>query len=214
MSAITKAIIIPGNGCGFSLKDCMWYPWLQRRLKEVGVETDLRAFPDHLYAREHIWKAFAVDNLGLDESTIVIGHSSGAACALRLMEEHAFPMCVLVSAYNTDLGDDLERGSGYFSRPFNYHKMRRNVGTIVQFHSQSDHLVPVAIGRDVAKKLGSVYVETEDDGHFQDDDYDDLMLPVLLQHIESANSKARRALADDAGEESTEKGAHANQAAE
>lgn len=182
----TKAIIIPGNGCGDCLDDCMWYPWAAEKLQSFGVNVTLTGFPDHLYAHEAIWKEFAVETLGLDESTVVIGHSSGAACALRLMEEHRMYGCLLVSAYDNDLGDDLERESGYFSREFDYDAMIRNVnGCIVQCHSATDHLVPVAVGRRVAEGLRKAavrneskekfrYIETSDDGHFQDEDYSDV----------------------------------------
>eukprot|EP00759_Apiculatamorpha_spiralis_P018130 PhF_6_TR24456/c0_g1_i1/m.33816/K07002/K07002; uncharacterized protein len=179
----TKAIFLPGNGCDEDepLDDVMWYGWLAERLRQepFNLQVQTPGFPDPLYAREHIWKDFAVKQLGLDENTIMIGHSSGAACALRLMEEHKTAGCVLVSAYNDDLGDDLERGSGYFSRPFDYDAMRRNTPWIIQFHSVSDHLVPVRIGRDVAEKLKpSEYVETEKDGHFQRSAY-----PIMVKAI-------------------------------
>lgn len=182
-----KAILIPGNGCDggrHALDGCMWYPWLAGRLRARGVACELSGFPDPLYAREAIWKEFCVGQLGLDASTLVIGHSSGAACALRLMEEHAVAGCVLVSAYNNDLGDRLERGSGYFSRPFDYAAMRRNAQAIVQFHSRSDHLVPVAVGRDVAAQLRpDCYVETASDGHFQEDEYEAVMWPAIERAI-------------------------------
>jgi predicted alpha/beta hydrolase family esterase len=188
-SILMKAIIVPGNGCGDSpkaLDRCMWYPWLAKKLREHGVEVVLSGFPDSLRARERIWKPFVLEQLGgLGPDCIVIGHSSGAACALRLMEEHSFHACILVSAYNSDLGDDLERGSGYFSRPFDWERMRTNVPRILQFHSVSDHLVPIAVGRDVAQMLQPTeYVETEDDGHFQDDSYDEVMWPAIAKLLQ------------------------------
>jgi predicted alpha/beta hydrolase family esterase len=183
---IDHAVLIPGNGCGKDLSDCMWYPWMARKLTESGVSIDLRGFPDHLYAHEDIWKKFVVEKLQLTPATIVIGHSSGAACALRLMEEHNFAACVLVSAYDTDLGDDLERESGYFTRPFNYALMKSNVRKIVQFHSTSDHLVPVAVARRVSNGLRpeAEYIETEDDYHFQDCEYEELMWPRIKAFLE------------------------------
>uniref|UniRef100_A0A0G4HTU0 Uncharacterized protein n=1 Tax=Chromera velia CCMP2878 TaxID=1169474 RepID=A0A0G4HTU0_9ALVE len=176
MEKPTKAIIIPGNGCGDDLSDCMWYPWLAQKFKSEGIECDLRGFPDPLYARESIWKPFAVETLGLDERTILVGHSSGAACSLRLVEEHKVAGCVLVSAYHDDLGDEIEAGSGYFNRPFEWEKMRFNAGWIIQFHSKDDHLVPVGVAREVASLLKpSEYVEQTEDGHFQDDEYEECM---------------------------------------
>ena len=188
---IDHAVLIPGNGCGSDLSVCMWYPWLALKLRqELGISITLRGFPDHLYAHESIWKEFVVRELGLTRTTLVIGHSSGAACALRLMEEHQFGACLLVSAYDNDLGDDLERESGYFNRPFDYGRMRDNVKRIVQLHSASDHLVPVAVARRVAKnifrtkkELEANYVETEDDGHFQADEYSDLLWPLVTSRL-------------------------------
>lgn len=193
---IDHAVLIPGNGCGDELDDCMWYPWLAHKLLHRGVTISLRGFPDHLFAHEDIWKAFVVDELKLTSQTLVIGHSSGAACSLRLMEEHTFAACVLVSAYDDDMGDDLERESGYFSRSFDYSRMTQHVKFVLQFHSQSDHLVPVAIARRVATGLrkaaktaateeatgGCVveYIETADDGHFQDDSYEHIIWKGLV----------------------------------
>eukprot|EP00760_Papus_ankaliazontas_P000939 PhM_4_TR10322/c0_g1_i1/m.20021/K07002/K07002; uncharacterized protein len=188
-----KAIIIPGNGCDANtLDDCMWYPYVARMLSGHGINIELRAFPDPLYAHENIWKSFAVDTLGLDDTTVIIGHSSGAACALRLMEEHNIYGCVLVSAYNSDLGDSLERESGYFTRPFDYDKMLRNVKKfVVQFHSRTDHLVPLSVGREVAEGFTCAkdrvqeggatyeYFETPDDGHFQEDEYPEFVKAIL-----------------------------------
>jgi predicted alpha/beta hydrolase family esterase len=158
----------------------MWYGWIAKRLREFGVEISLRGFPDPLDAHEHVWSAFVEKELALRHTTLVIGHSSGAACALRLMEKHRFAGCVLVSAYDDDLGDELERESGYFNRPFNFHAMRENVPCIVQIHSASDHLVPVSVARGLAHRLESaggeprsfLYIETAEDGHFQDYRYD------------------------------------------
>lgn len=42
-------------------------------------------------------------------------------CMCRLMEGCKFLGCVLVSAYHSDMGDALERESGYFNRPFNWY---------------------------------------------------------------------------------------------
>jgi hypothetical protein len=49
----------------------------------MGIGCLLVNFPDPYYAREIYWKPFVVETLGADEDTILIGHSSGAACAMR-----------------------------------------------------------------------------------------------------------------------------------
>ena len=76
--------------------------------------------------KQEIWTKFIEQELKINEKTIIIGHSSGAACAMRVIEKRKVGGCVLVSGYDSDLGDDVERGSGYFSREFDYGKMREN----------------------------------------------------------------------------------------
>lgn len=46
---------------------------------------------------------------------------------------------VLVSAYTSDLGDSLEAASGYFSRPWQWDKIKQNSGFIVQVGTSTAH---------------------------------------------------------------------------
>lgn len=98
--------------------------------------------PDPLYARESIWLRFMEKELGCDEQTVIVGHSSGvcpacaafslqpihqhtdrntyltlcyvvgAAAAMRFAETRKVGALVLVSAYTTDQGDSTEAASG------------------------------------------------------------------------------------------------------
>jgi len=107
---VVKVVLAPGNGDG-DITDSMWYPWIMAEVKKnfPSVETVLRNFPDPLYARETNWLPFMEKKLLCDHDTIVIGHSSGAAAAMRYAETHQLKGIVLVSAYHSDLGDSLER---------------------------------------------------------------------------------------------------------
>ena len=105
----------------------------------------------------------------------MVGHSSGACLAMRLLEElgagkeSALAGVILVAAAHTDLGDPEERRSGYFNRPWDYESMKRGADRIHQFHSSDDHLIPVAEGRHIAKHMkGENFQFTELDGksHF------------------------------------------------
>ena len=48
------------------------------------MEVILENFPDPFLAREIYWIPFIEKDLQCDDQTILIGHSSGAVCALRL----------------------------------------------------------------------------------------------------------------------------------
>jgi predicted alpha/beta hydrolase family esterase len=62
---------------------------------------------------------------------------------------------VLVSAYDSDLGDSLEASSGYFNRPWQWQKIKDHSGFIVQFASTDDPFLPWEAQQVVADNLGA-----------------------------------------------------------
>ena len=78
-----KAILIPGNGG--STPNEGWKPYLERELPKLGIEVVNKQFPDAVLARAEYWLPF-IKELGADENTILIGHSSGAVAAMRYVE--------------------------------------------------------------------------------------------------------------------------------
>lgn len=65
-------------------------------------------------------------------------------------------MCAGAAAlHHSDLGDELEAGSGYFSRPWNWQAIKDNAGFIVQFGSTDDPFLPWSEQQLVADGLGA-----------------------------------------------------------
>jgi serine hydrolase len=107
-----KAILIHGNG-GCTAGD-IWLPWLERELTDLGLDVINHTFPDNIKARATFWLPH-LEELGADEHTILIGHSSGAVAAMRYAETHRLLGSVLVGVCHTDLGDSFEAASGYYA---------------------------------------------------------------------------------------------------
>ena len=173
MASATKprVVLVPGNGMDGDLDDlrsCNYYGWAEREFVRRGFEVRLSPMPDPLYAKESLWVPFIKDTLGADEGAVLIGHSSGAAAALRVAEKQRLRGLVLVAAYDSDLGDELERASGYFSRPFDWAAVGRNCGFVVQFAGARDGLVPIDVQRRVGAALGDAcdYRELPRRDHF------------------------------------------------
>lgn len=149
-----------------------WYSWFASEMrKKPGLEVVMKDFPDPNRCRESIWIPFIKNEIGLDEQTILVGHSSGAACAMRLLENHDVKLrgAILVAAAHTDLGDEGERLSEYFNRPWNWDKMKLGADFIHCFHGNDDHLIPVKEARYIAEKMrGKNFQYTEMSGvsHF------------------------------------------------
>jgi predicted alpha/beta hydrolase family esterase len=161
----TKVILIHGNG-GSTSGD-IWLPWLERALTAVGVPVINRTFPDNVRARAQYWLPFLAE-LGADENTILVGHSSGAVAALRYAEAHRVLGSVLVGVCHTDLGDSGEAASGYFREPWNWQAIRENQQWVAMYNSTDDPHIPIREARFVASQLRCSYFESTDRGHFVD----------------------------------------------
>ncbi|XP_033115894.1 serine hydrolase RBBP9-like [Anneissia japonica] len=180
---MVKIAIIPGNGCG-EVEHCNWYAWAKDRLNEVkDVECLLQQMPDPVGAKESIWLPFMQDVLKCDQSTIIIGHSSGAVAAMRYAETHTVLGIILVSAYVTDIGDENERASGYFSRPWEWEKVKNNTKFIVQFGSEDDPFLPWESEQmQVVKGLNPELHRYQDKGHFMTTTFPEL-IHVVKKHL-------------------------------
>jgi uncharacterized protein len=174
----TKAILIHGNGGGNS-NDC-WLPYVERELSSLGLEVINRSFPDAVKARSDYWLPF-ITELGADENTILIGHSSGAVAAMRYAEVHRLLGSLLVAACYTDLGEASERVSGYYDAPWDWPAIKAHQQWIVQYASPDDPYIPIAEARFIQKQLSTKYFELPHRGHFQDLSFPELVKAVRKQ---------------------------------
>ena len=112
-STSMRIVICPGMGCDASSN---WYRWFAGEMekRKYVSEIILRNFPDQPKCRESIWIPFLKNQVGLDADTVVVGHSTGAACAMRMLEDKEIDKVrgvILVAAAYTDLGDEWEAAS-------------------------------------------------------------------------------------------------------
>ncbi|BFZ64029.1 hypothetical protein YB2330_005167 [Saitoella coloradoensis] len=193
-----KAIIIPGIGCD-DIRDANWYRYIHDELEKTGLfprGVVLRDFPDPFGAKESVWLPFIKSDIGVDEDTVLIGHSSGASAAMRLTETTKVCGSLLVSAALTDQDDPTERESGYFNRPFDYAAISaNNTKLLLQLSGSDDHLVPCAEQREVAnglfggeKTATRGYMEMEGKGHFLTEECPEVV-EVLVKALEELRSK-------------------------
>ena len=120
----------------------------------------------------------------LDETSVIVGHSSGAVAAMRYAEQYKIRVIVIVSSYTSHLGDETEKASGYFDEPWNWEKIREHCGFIVQFGSTDDPLVPWSEQEEVAKELKSDLKQFSDRGHFMNTTFPEL-IKVVEQCLKS-----------------------------
>ena len=191
---MVRAIILPGNGCsGPSIRTSNFYGTLATSLEKSNLFSTVIAspLPDPNRARRSIWLPHIKDVIGVDEETVIIGHSSGAEATLRLIETEKVLGVVLVSACNTDLGDAGERESGWYppsGGPWQWQNMKQNTQWIIQFHSTDDPFIDISEARHVHKMLGgdsenNQYYEFKDRSHFFDTSDSDVIFEKIVDKV-------------------------------
>ena len=158
-----KAIIIPGNDD--TLITSNWYQYVKNELEKLGLEVIAENMPDSKLARKEIWIPFIKEKISTDNA-ILIGHSSGAVAILKFLEENKCRLAIIVGAYHTDLGDELEKKSGYFDEPWKWNQIKENAKKIVIFASRDDPYIPIEQARFIKAKVDAEYHEYKDEGHF------------------------------------------------
>ncbi|KAG8466148.1 hypothetical protein KFE25_001904 [Diacronema lutheri] len=185
-----RVAVLPGNGC-VEVRRSNWYGWLARELTAAGIEVALVDMPDPHGASERLWIETCRGALACDARTVVVGHSSGAVCAMRLAETTRLGGLCLVGAYHTDLGHESERAAGYFSRPWQWDAIRANVAPrpfgIVQFGAADDCFLPLEEQEHVATSLRADWRRMDGRSHFMDSTFTEL-LELLRERCSAAAS--------------------------
>ncbi|KAL9644344.1 hypothetical protein ABK040_005803 [Willaertia magna] len=189
-------MILPGNGCD-DILGSNWYADLKERIEELFKREEgrkctliVKDMPDPFVAREKIWIPFVEKQLEpfKDDSNVkivLIGHSSGAECAMRFIENHSYIYsCILVSACVTDMGIPNERKSGYYNREWNWKLMKENCKHVIQFASTDDPFIDYESEQKVVHDnlLTKLYL-FEDKGHFLTFTADDFLLKAVQEIV-------------------------------
>jgi predicted alpha/beta hydrolase family esterase len=160
-----KIIIVHGNGG--TTKDHCWYQDLANDFKDsTDLDVVLETMPDNMLARSEIWLPFIKNEAGADEQSIIVGHSSGGAAAMRFAESNKIFGSVLVAAHFSDFGNQNEAASGYFNQPWDWEKIKSNQNWIIQYASENDPYINIEHAREIHANLNTCYYEREFEGHF------------------------------------------------
>jgi predicted alpha/beta hydrolase family esterase len=156
-----------------------WTPWFKEKLEQKSFQTSFVTFPDPKIARSKFWLPFLEDELHAGPSDVLVGWSSGAVAAMRYAELHKIRGSVLISPSYTDLGDNLEKQSGYFDHPWDWDAIARNQEKICMIFGDDDPYIPQAEFAFIADKLSAITIEVNKGKHFIEIDE----FPELLKYV-------------------------------
>jgi uncharacterized protein len=159
-----KFIFIHGNQS--TTWEVSFVPWLKKELEKLNLETVFVTFPDPIVARSKYWLPFLKQELKAGENDVLIGWSSGAVAAMRYAEVNKIKGSILISPSYTDLGDELEKKSGYFNKSWDWEKIKQNQEKIALIYGDNDPYIPQAEFEFISSKLKSTVIKIKNGKHF------------------------------------------------
>jgi predicted alpha/beta hydrolase family esterase len=159
-----------------------WATWFKAELDKLGFETFFETMPDSIIARAEYWLPFLKDHVKTGEGDVLVGWSSGAVAAMRYAESNRIKGSILISPCYTDLGDDMEKQSGYYDKPWQWEKIKTNQQKIALIWGDDDPYIPQAEFDHIAKQLNPAQIKIKGGKHF----IERTDFPELLQYIKEA----------------------------
>jgi predicted alpha/beta hydrolase family esterase len=163
----TKVVIVHGT-LGHPREN--WFPWLASALRDLGHQVVVPTLPTPVGQSLTGWlRAFDRQVGALRSDSILVGHSLGAAFALRILERQREPIARtrLVSAFEGALG--LPQfdpwNASFFEEPFDWEQIKARAGQLTVYHGDDDPYVPLSKASAIADRLCSAVVVVSGGGH-------------------------------------------------
>jgi len=176
-----KFIIIHGS---YGNPEENWIPWLKSELEKLGHEVFVPKFPTPENQNLESWlRIFKDYEKCVDDDSILIGHSLGAAFILTILENHKAKAAFLVAGFTGLLGISFDNVNKTISdKKFNFQKIKENCRKFFIYSSDNDPYVPLDKGKELARNLESELKIVESAGHFNEKaGYK--QFPLLLEDI-------------------------------
>ena len=158
-----RAIIFHGTG---GAPGYCWYRWLGQQLTERGYEVEIPHLPGINVEPIGTFLPTVLSGHTIDEDTVLVGHSGGAALLLALLEQVQVkvPLAVLVAGYSTPPNDSEEP---VLQDEYDWVRIRSNVQDIYFLNSAQDpYGCDDRQGRALFDQLGGTQI-IRPEGHFE-----------------------------------------------
>src|SRR3989344_5336041 len=136
-----------------------WFPWLKKQLEGQGYEVAVPKMPTPLDQSLESWlRVFSNCEGKINEETVLIGHSLGAAFILNYLEKTGkkIKAAILVSGFHRLLGsqyDEINRT--FIAKEFNWEKIKSSCGRFFLFAGDNDEYISLEVSNELAKNLSA-----------------------------------------------------------
>ncbi|KKQ42466.1 MAG: hypothetical protein US60_C0017G0016 [Microgenomates group bacterium GW2011_GWC1_37_8] len=146
-----------------------WFQWLKKELEKKGYKVWVPKLPKPEKPRvsRNVKYIFNNKNWQFNSESILIGHSSGPATILGLLDELPDEIivnkCIFISAFTED---DWEPNVELFDYNYDFRKIKTKAKKFILIHSDNDPYVPLKQSKDLAVKLNGKLIMEKGQGHF------------------------------------------------
>ena len=162
-----------------------WFPWLKKELEREDIEVVIPHLPTKEPLKpEDWWEAFKEYESLINEDTIIVGHSLGAAFALKIIEKHPVAAALFVApAWGKTDNEFTPVMQAVADQKFDWKKIKRNCKNFTVLYSDNDPYLSIDHGKNLAKHLNAKEIFISGGGHLNaSSNY--LEFPTLLTEIQ------------------------------
>jgi len=148
-----------------------WSPWLKTELKKIRCNVYVPKFPTPKNQNLKNWlRVFKKYKQYLDKDSILVGHSSGVAFILNILErlnssiKATFLVAGFIGSINNPAFDKINKT--ITNRSFKWKKIRQNCKKFYIYASDNDPYVPIEKGKEISHNLRTKLKIIRGAGHF------------------------------------------------
>ncbi len=163
-----------------------WFPWMKAALEKAGHRVIVPEFPNPEKPVLDEWMTFMVQyEKDIGEDAVFIGHSLGAAFALRFITNMNKPIATtfLVAPVWCVMGNEFDpQMSSFTQAPYNWAAIKKSCTDFHVFLSDNDPYIKASLSEELANHLGADATMVTGAGHFnQSAGY--TSFPLLLERV-------------------------------
>ena len=163
-----------------------WFPWLKKELESRNYEVVIPKFPTPLDQSLESWtRVFSNYENRINEETIMVGHSLGAAFVLDYLEKtnKKIKAAYLVAGFFKLLNSPYDQvNKSFVDKKFDWQKIKSSCNKFFVFCSDNDQFISMSVTKELVKNLDAELEIIHNGGHLNKQSGFD-RLPILLESI-------------------------------
>jgi len=140
-----------------------WYPAITQKLEALGHEVVIPAMPGHRHPEAEKWIEIIEREVASNKEVVLVGHSLGTRAIVLFLNQSDANLKQVFLIAPPDIEEHPKRDNAWHTK-VDFEKFKQSDITVLA--SKNDPIVKFEYSRNLARKLGAKFVETDSHGHF------------------------------------------------